>query len=291
MIIVLTPNHIRNQWYYGGHMKEYRSKKSTSWSFLSIIIVFAFGVTAYAIHGLNETAEVYRSISTELDKPQYSGSVKRVLFPGASGEINIPTWDVFSTGGLWLYVSSNSPLKSDFKPSDLIKNSLPQADVGTDFYISRAIEPQLNRLFESAQENGFPLMMSSGYRSVDDQQQLYDEFALARGKAAADTYVADPGSSEHHTGLAIDLSDESDECAANSDQCFISPDTSQWLARTVHKYGFIVRYPDGKQSITGVAYEPWHYRYVGVALATKLYDSGLTFDEALRQIRPAIVPR
>ena len=93
------------------------------------------------------------------------------------------------------------------------------------------------------------------------------------GRAAADTYSARPGHSEHQTGLAIDLNDVTDN--------FGNSREGKWVAAHCHEYGFIIRYPKGKQKITGYMYEPWHVRYVGVKLATKIHDSGLTLEEYL----------
>ncbi|MFR3560233.1 MAG: D-alanyl-D-alanine carboxypeptidase family protein, partial [Paraclostridium sordellii] len=96
------------------------------------------------------------------------------------------------------------------------------------------------------------------------------------GKKEADKYVAKPGKSEHQTGLAIDVT--------NEDRWFVkSTDEAQWLATNAHKYGFILRYPEGKQQITGVAYEPWHIRYVGEKVAKKIYDEQITLEEFLEK--------
>ena len=131
-------------------------------------------------------------------------------------------------------------------------------------------------------------MVASGYRSEELQQMLMDDKVndlLAQGYTEADAkkesknWVAVPGTSEHHLGLAVDINSDVDINDPNaSDQTEI---LYQWLKENAHRYGFILRYPPGKEDITGVNYEPWHYRYVGVENAEKIYESGLTLEEYL----------
>ncbi len=125
----------------------------------------------------------------------------------------------------------------------------------------------------AAAKQGMTLTICSGYRSYWTQDALYKRYCAQDGRAAADTYSARPGYSEHQTGLAIDLNNVTDSFANSKE--------GRWVAAHCHEYGFIIRYPKGKQKITGYMYEPWHVRYVGVKLATKLHDSGLTLEEYL----------
>lgn len=117
-----------------------------------------------------------------------------------------------------------------------------------------------------AATQGISLSIISGYRSYAKQNTLYNNYVARDGKAAADTYSARPGHSEHQTGLAADINSLS--------QDWIYTAEGKWLNNNCYKYGFIIRYPQGKESITGYMYEPWHIRYVGVDLATKLYNNG-----------------
>lgn len=124
-----------------------------------------------------------------------------------------------------------------------------------------------------AYELGLTLYISSGYRSYDYQTGLYQRYVDRSGKVEADRYSARPGHSEHQTGLAFDLNTISDE--------FKDTDEGKWVAENCHKYGFIVRYPEDKESVTGYMYEPWHIRYLGVDIATAVYESGLCLEEYL----------
>lgn len=126
---------------------------------------------------------------------------------------------------------------------------------------------------QDAAGKGLTLINSSNFRSYSDQIALYKKYVEQDGQAAADTYSARPGFSEHQTGLVIDLN--------SVDDSFANTPEAAWVAQNAHKYGFIVRYPKGKEAITGYQYEPWHIRYLGVDTATAVYQSGKTLEEYL----------
>ena len=130
-----------------------------------------------------------------------------------------------------------------------------------------------SKMRKDAAKQGLSLVNSSNYRSYDDQVRLYKKYVSRDGQQAADTYSARPGFSEHQTGLVIDLNSVSDAFAGTPE--------ANWVAKNAHKYGFIVRYPKGKEAITGYQYEPWHIRYLGVKTATAVYQSGQTLEEYL----------
>lgn len=130
-----------------------------------------------------------------------------------------------------------------------------------------------NSLVAAAAEDGLNIFVVSGYRSFETQRNIYNRYCDRDGQERADTYSARPGFSEHQTGLAIDVNSVSFSFANTAE--------GQWIASNSYKYGFIVRYMQGKEDITGYAYEPWHIRYVGVAMAQAIYDSGLCLEEYL----------
>lgn len=131
----------------------------------------------------------------------------------------------------------------------------------------------LQQLQNAAASNGHEMTLISGYRSYDYQASLYNGYVMMDGQAAADRYSARPGYSEHQTGLAFDI--------GKLDQNYGYSPAGQWLAQHAHEYGFIIRYPQGKEHVTGYMYEPWHVRYLGVTLASNVYMSGLTLEEYL----------
>lgn len=130
----------------------------------------------------------------------------------------------------------------------------------------------LQNLQTGALEAGFDIPMVSGYRSYTYQEGLYNAYVARDGQAAADRYSARPGHSEHQTGLAFDV--------GAIDNYYGETPAGKWLAAHAHEYGFIIRYPQGKEHITGYMYEPWHIRYLG-DVAKKVYESGLTLEEYL----------
>lgn len=142
---------------------------------------------------------------------------------------------------------------------------------------SPGLDPQTNTAFETmraaAQAEGLHFEIISGFRSYSTQKELYDNYAEKDGKDEADRYSARPGHSEHQTGLALDLNSLSTS--------FEDTPEGKWLAKNCYKYGFIIRYQKDKESITGYMYEPWHVRYLGIDLATKVYNSGLCLEEYL----------
>jgi zinc D-Ala-D-Ala carboxypeptidase len=133
----------------------------------------------------------------------------------------------------------------------------------------------LAKLLSAATSNSVPMVILSSYRSYSTQVSTYNRWVQQSGQAAADTFSARPGHSEHQTGLAVDLGNGT----CNLESCFGSTTAGQWLASNAHSYGFIIRYPSGKQAKTGYQYEPWHLRYVGTEVATAIKNSGQTLDQ------------
>ena len=126
---------------------------------------------------------------------------------------------------------------------------------------------------KAAEKDNIKLWITSGFRSYSLQTSLYNNYVLKDGKEKADTYSARPGHSEHQTGLAMDLN--------IVDSSFEGTKEAIWIADNCYKYGFIIRYPKGKEEITGYKYEPWHVRYLGKELSEKVYKSGKTLEEYL----------
>lgn len=130
-----------------------------------------------------------------------------------------------------------------------------------------------DNLVGGARSAGYNIYLVSGFRSYSSQYSIYNNYVARDGRALADTYSARPGYSEHQTGLAIDVN--------NLVREFGNYPEGKWLANNCQHYGFIIRYPNGKDNITGYMYEPWHIRYVGKELAEKLYNNGnwITLEE------------
>ncbi len=123
----------------------------------------------------------------------------------------------------------------------------------------------------AAAREGLNIYISSGFRSYETQNRLYNNYVAKDGKAEADRYSARAGHSEHQTGLCFDLNSIDDSFAATPE--------GEWVAKHAWEYGFIIRYPKGKEDVTGYMYESWHLRYLGKEFAKKVYDSGLCLEE------------
>lgn len=155
-----------------------------------------------------------------------------------------------------LVVNKTYPLPADYNPG-----------------VDSTAWAALSEMFDAAAADGISLWVASGFRSYDTQNWLYNNYVAQDGKAAADTYSARPGHSEHQTGLAFDLNYVADY--------FAYTPAGIWLADNSWKYGFVIRYPAGKEEITGYKYEPWHVRYFGKDVSKALYESGLCLEEYL----------
>lgn len=169
-------------------------------------------------------------------------------------------------------------------PSDYIPADLTPPDVKFSFnyvtdkrMMTRTAGNAMKEMFDAALKDGIELVAVSGYRSYERQIEIYVENVVGKGSEGADAVSAKPGGSEHQSGLTMDLS--SNSAKLDLTQAFGATKEGKWLAENCSKYGFIIRYPKGKEKVTGYEYEPWHIRYVGPALSQYLYDNSLTLDE------------
>ncbi len=139
--------------------------------------------------------------------------------------------------------------------------------------------PDLSFMIKAAKNDGLELKAVSAFRNVTRQTQILNQTKKIKGDKALES-VALPGHSEHQLGVAVDISGASLKYSLPTKTFELSPE-AKWLEANSYKYGFIESYPKDKESITGYIYEPWHYRYVGIEMAQKIHDSGLTIQEFL----------
>lgn len=219
------------------------------------------------------------------DKPIIIDKTVYIQLPGAT-KIKALIDDYNLTGSIWMLVNKSRPISTDYAPSYSIPDVLTNQNKNSDERSTRTdIQLHIKNLFDDAASAGYNLMIGSGYRSADLQAYYYNSSVSAYGEEVANQSTAKPGQSEHQTGLAIDIATSDQRCYIET--CFKDTAEGQWLAENSYKYGFIMRYPSGKESITGYEYEPWHFRYVGIDLATALHQSGLTLDEAWSYLQTA----
>ncbi len=151
--------------------------------------------------------------------------------------------------------------------------------------VDSRIYPDLQQMFDDMRAQGVYPVVASGYRTAEKQQELMEEkieelkeqgYSYLEAKAEARRWVSAVGHSEHQTGLAVDIN--ADGVSSTGNQVY------EWLEKNAWQYGFILRYPSDKENLTGTAYEPWHYRYVGKDAAEEIYRQGICLEEYILQL-------
>ncbi len=197
-------------------------------------------------------------VQTGFNKKQYS--------------LNDPT-------SIWVVVNKGRVLPSSYVPADLVvpNVSLNESFESDNMHLRQEPATALEKITTAAASEGLNLMLVSGYRSYATQQSVYSGYVTSQGRASADATSAQPGHSEHQTGLAADLGAQSGKCQL--DACFGDMAEGKWLAANAYKYGFIIRYQKDKSSLSGYDYEPWHMRYIGIDLAAEINKSGQPLEQ------------
>lgn len=175
-----------------------------------------------------------------------------------------------------ILVNKQNPLSRDFVPENLVMPKVRFYNPGNieKNYMEKEAAKALEDMFNAAKSEGINLIAVSGYRSYEYQSNLYERSIKENGKDQMGS--AAPNESEHRTGLAMDITGTS---GGTIQESFGKTKEGKWLAANCYKYGYIIRYPENKTHITGYIYEPWHVRYVGTELASKIHSSGLTMEE------------
>ncbi|MDK6275867.1 M15 family metallopeptidase [Pseudoglutamicibacter cumminsii] len=193
---------------------------------------------------------------SESDKPSESAEDRSPEIPSDPNNIKV-------------LANKKRPLEPlTYAPKDLVH-------IGSGQSMRSEAAQAFKKLRNAGAASGVNFHPVSGYRSYNQQAATYNHWRATYGQQHADSVSAAPGTSEHQLGLAVDVSDG----ICNLRRCFATTNAGQWVARNAHKYGFVVRYPEGKTDVTGYWYEPWHLRYVGTELASELTSKGLTLEE------------
>ncbi len=199
-------------------------------------------------------------------------NVVSIVNAGADHEFytNIQKTDVSKNETL--LVNKYYQLEKDYKPDDIKECSSMYAYA--DNSLRNDAYNAFKELFNAAKREGQTIIINSSYRDYGWQEYLYNSYHASSGEEYADSVAARPGHSEHQTGLAIDVATYDTPLAK-----FEETEAFTWMKENSYKYGFILRYPKGKEQITGYDYEPWHYRYVGKKVAQDIHEKDITFDE------------
>lgn len=216
---------------------------------------------------INEKYYIPNNLEEYLDFSKTEKDITKIISKvnvGSNKDWYVDNKEAYLSNEYSVLVNKYNYLSTSFQVSDLVSISDWYAYAG---HKTRSeVYNNYITMWKAAKLEGLTILVTSSYRTYEEQSEQYDTYG--------DDLASKPGSSEHQTGLALDVS------TYNTDGS-VFKDTKEyvWLIENSYKYGFILRYPEGKEDITGYNYEPWHYRYLGVELATKVHDSGLTFDE------------
>ncbi|SES10598.1 M15 family metallopeptidase [Salisediminibacterium halotolerans] len=200
-------------------------------------------------------------------------------------EIEAESAEIQNPDHIHVLVNDDHVLPDSYTPDDL---TVPDVRFSFDEELDRRLMREeaaeaLEQLFRAADAAEQELFAVSGYRSYERQEQLFTAAVNEHGEETARETSAAPGSSEHQTGLAMDVSSRSNDLLLNTD--FADTDEGQWVEEHAHEHGFVIRYPEGEEDLTGITFEPWHLRYVGEDAAEELDNSGLTLEELIEKTR------
>lgn len=246
-------------------MAKYIKKRLIFVGWILLAILLATSVVVWSnktSHHDNNSAKETEQSAQEPEEPQNkpTQSEEPVVQPPAT--FDKTAYSLTDPNSIWVIVNKKHPLPSNYAPE------LTSVGGG---YMRPVAASNMTSLLTGARDAGVPMTILSSYRSYSNQNSTYNGWVARDGQAAADTYSARPGYSEHQTGLAADLGNG----ICNLEACFGNTEAAKWLASNAHKYGFIIRYPSGMDQITGYQYEPWHIRYVGSELASEMQRTGV----------------
>jgi D-alanyl-D-alanine carboxypeptidase len=233
-----------------------------AWAVVLILVTLAVATTTWVL-GFDQSAQPTAN-ATPIGSPRSA----------ATPELTGHAFDRASS--YEVVVDKERPLEPlDYAPKDLVAVRVPF--VGDAPLLRPKAATAVEALFAAFRaQTGLQMQSNSAYRSYAAQVREFDAFSSELGTSAALESAARPGYSEHQTGLAIDIGAYHSSCTARA--CFAATPQSQWLASNAWRFGFIIRYPRGEQSLTGFDYEPWHIRYVGTSLARKIHGHYPTLE-------------
>ncbi len=232
-----------------------------------ITVIISAGVTA-AKNKKEKAAEEQRISEEQASSEEAELLATFTDATATDASVDVDAW-------MTILVNADNPIPDNFEIHDFTELRNGQK-------VDSRIYPELQRMFDDMRAEGHSPYITSSYRTREEQQEVYDEKVTEivnegkteeQAKAEALSQVALPGTSEHETGLAIDVGSDAGEEAQNS--------LWTWITENSYKYGYIVRYPEDKTDITGISYEPWHLRYVGVDAANMMHENGWCLEEYL----------
>lgn len=238
--------------------------------FFLVIVLIILSVILFSVENNNnlkvkkkEEVKIKEKIKT--DNVEYKLKDGETFIKKTKTGMNLTKYNgAYYVNGIMI-VNKTYNLDSTYTPLYPYKEITSDYLYGAD-YIDKTTYLAFLDMQRDAKKAGYNLYLSSGYRSYKVQVDLYNNYVARDGKNQADTYSARPGYSEHQSGLCFDMN--------GTNANFFNTDIGKWVFNNYYKYGFILRFPEGKENETGYQFEAWHYRYVGKSLAKKLYNNG-----------------
>ena len=243
-------------------------KKTTIVIIISILLVISLVLLLVSMYAYKNREAIHKAAQPTL-VPTLSPE------DSSSEDTNTLPDELLDTNSMQVLVDSTHALSKDFVPQNL---ATPYLNSTTDVIQVNAEAGEMAKQMKAAAEaEGISLTVTSGYMSYQEIEEKALDIIALNGEeyAKANGYIA--GCNEHQTGLALDFTD--DPTNINNTTAFKDTAAGQWLYQHAHEYGFIQRYPEGKESITGVAFTPYHYRYVGVDVANAIYNKGQELND------------
>lgn len=249
-------------------MKDYYHYKGRKHTYTYILLTLAIVMVGASIYRIIFLINKYKEVPEETSYK--AEEVMEIINVENKDETNL------------ILVNKENILEENYVPENLVDLKtafISNGDLKVNKLAAEAAEA-LEKLFKAAAEDKIYLLGVSGYRAFDYQKQLFESEVEVFGNIQANRYVAKPGESEHQTGLAMDILSKDYEIL---DEGFKNTKAYKWLQDNCGNYGFIIRYPEDKEEITGYEFEPWHIRYVGVDAAKVIMKENITLEEYLKK--------
>lgn len=254
-----------------------------------IVCILSIGTLLLAGCAAQQTANTHSVAGDNQRAQDVSATPERQIDANSENaplnmEFSARKYDIDSPDSITVVVNKLRPLADmAYAPAELVAPSIPNVHGQPLRPEANAAMTQMYEAVKAATGTGFALC--SGYRSYELQRTIYNRAVAYDGQAEADRFSARPGHSEHQTGLAIDIVVDDGGCAL--DDSFEVTPAGQWVKANAHHFGFILRYDKGLEPIVGFGHEQWHWRYVGVELATDMHNRGIRTLEEYFNLPPA----
>lgn len=223
-----------------------------------------------------QNLEAYMNAYSIYNNYNYAVCITNYPFIISSNGEPADKYTITNPDNLLTLVKKGFYLPEDYEP-ELVDPEIPVAPDCQNSKMTKETSAALTKMYEAAKKEGLELVLNSAYRSYQTQVETMADFVKRYNTQYANEYVAQPGASEHQTGLGIDLTAQS--VVEGKRITFGDTDEYKWVIKNCSKYGFIIRFEDGTDGITGIAHEPWHLRYVGEDVAKEIVEKGWTFEE------------